>query len=75
MPPSKVKQVAPKQDAECGASNMFVAVRIRPLSQKELEGGHTPCCHVVDGKVVAIRKEATGGAYLRSQLGRYENDC
>lgn len=33
------------------ANNMVVAVRIRPLSPRELANGATKCCKVIKGKV------------------------
>lgn len=35
------------------ANNMVVAVRIRPLSPREVEAGATKCCKVINGKVGA----------------------
>jgi len=49
---------------------MLVAVRIRPLSTKELDNGNVSCCTVLNNQVVAIRKEGLAGRYLRSQQGR-----
>lgn len=50
--------------------NMTVAVRIRPLSQRELDAGHASCCQVVHGNIVAIRKGGNAAMYLKSQQGR-----
>lgn len=50
--------------------NMIVAVRIRPLSQREIDAGHTSCCSVVHGNIVAIRKGGNASMYLKSQQGR-----
>jgi hypothetical protein len=41
--------VAPTAPAP--SNNMVVAVRIRPLSPRELEAGATKCCKVIKGKV------------------------
>jgi hypothetical protein len=46
--------------------SMVVAVRLRPLSPKEIEGGSKSCCTVIDNSIVAIRKEGSGG-YLKSE--------
>lgn len=48
--------------------NMVVAVRIRPLSHKELGAGVRPCCRVFNNRTVIIEKEQAG-KYLRSQKG------
>lgn len=53
------------------AQSMFVAVRIRPLSEKEKSSGQSSCCQVIDGKVVCIQKGAIAGSYLKSQAGAY----
>jgi hypothetical protein len=45
---------------------MMVCVRVRPLSQKELDAGIRNCCQVINGSIVAIRKEGSGG-YLKSE--------
>jgi hypothetical protein len=50
--------------------NMTVAVRIRPLSQREIDAGHSSCCDVVNGSIVAIRKGGNAAMYLKSQQGR-----
>lgn len=52
------------------SQSMIVAVRIRPLSQREQENGHTSCCNVINGNIVTIRKEGNASMYLRSQQGR-----
>lgn len=51
------------------AKSMFVAVRIRPLSEKEKESHHSSCTDVIDGKVVAIKKSGNAAEYLKSQNG------
>lgn len=51
-----------------GNSGIVVAVRIRPLSTKELSSGIRSCCEVIDDSVVAIKKGADGNAYLKSQM-------
>jgi hypothetical protein len=57
-------------DNQKGSKNMLVAVRIRPLSQREMDAGHSPCCNAINGNIVAIRKEGNASMYLRSQQGR-----
>jgi kinesin family protein 18/19 len=49
--------------------SMIVAVRVRPLSQKEIDNGNKSCCNVINGTIVAISKEGEAGGYLKSQLG------
>ena len=51
------------------AKAMFVAVRIRPLSESEKASHQSSCCEVIDGRVVAIRKNGSAGEYLKSQSG------
>jgi hypothetical protein len=48
---------------------MVVAVRIRPMSPKEVQGGAQKCCKVINGKYVVIAKAGIAGRYLRSQQG------
>jgi hypothetical protein len=50
------------------AKNMTVAVRVRPLSSKELKAGCTQCCSLLSEKTVVIAKEQQA-KYLRSQKG------
>jgi kinesin family protein 18/19 len=45
---------------------MAIAVRIRPLSKKEIECHHHSCCHVVNENIVVIKKDSCGG-YLKSE--------
>jgi kinesin family protein 18/19 len=53
---------------------VFVAVRIRPLSQKEVEAGASTPCVVTSGESkVLIHKEGKPGAALRSQR-KQENE-
>lgn len=54
-------------ETENTSSNILVAVRVRPLSDGELEVGHRSCCQTFGGKVVAIRKNGDQGGYLKSQ--------
>eukprot|EP01039_Chlorochromonas_danica_P003878 gene3878-4236_t len=49
------------------SSNILVAVRIRPLSGNEVDGGHRSCCQVFGNKVVAIKKNGDQNGYLKSQ--------
>lgn len=44
-----------------------MAVRIRPLSEKEKINGHEECIEVVDETTTRIRKKASPNAVLRSQ--------
>lgn len=53
-----------------GDNAMVVAVRIRPMSPKEVEGGAQKCCKVINGKYVVIAKAGIAGRYLRSQQGK-----
>jgi hypothetical protein len=53
-------------EAKC----MRVVVRIRPLSSTEVSAGRRICCSVVNERTVVISKEATTGAYLKSQQGQ-----
>jgi len=52
-----------------GDNAMVVAVRIRPLSPKEVQAGAQKCCKVINGKYVVIAKAGIAGRYLRSQQG------
>eukprot|EP01031_Cornospumella_fuschlensis_P022261 gene22261-27223_t len=55
-----------KENGEA-ASNMLVAVRIRPLSNSEVESGQRSCCTSIGDKVIAIKKNGDAGGYLKSQ--------
>lgn len=46
--------------------SMVVAVRIRPLSHKEIESGSKTCCELLPNNVIVIKKGGTGG-YLKSE--------
>jgi len=48
---------------------MLVAVRLRPLSNKEKQKGEKSCCQVIDNKIVAITKAPRVGAVLKSEMG------
>jgi kinesin family protein 18/19 len=48
--------------------NMLVAVRVRPLSMQEKDKDIRSCCNVLNGKIVAIKKEGDPSGYLRSQM-------
>eukprot|EP01038_Epipyxis_sp_PR26KG_P010531 gene10531-14148_t len=52
---------------ETEKNGIFVAVRIRPLSSKEIMSGQTCCCTLIDDSIVAIRSEGTANNYLKSQ--------
>lgn len=54
--------------AAASNKNMVVAVRVRPLSQKETAAGHKQCCNLLSDKIVVISKEQQA-KYLRSQKG------
>lgn len=47
---------------------ILVAVRIRPLSKKELESGIQSCCQAIGNTSVAIKKGGDQGGYLKSQM-------
>ncbi|CAM9281324.1 unnamed protein product, partial [Ectocarpus fasciculatus] len=47
---------------------MIVAVRVRPLSQRETAAGHKQCCNLLSDKIVVISKQQQA-KYLRSQKG------
>ncbi|KDO32722.1 hypothetical protein SPRG_02420 [Saprolegnia parasitica CBS 223.65] len=47
----------------------YVAVRLRPISEKELQEGQRSCCHVANDQTVVIEKEAARVGYLKSQKG------
>ena len=49
---------------------VVVAVRVRPLSAKEKAAEQQSCTTVLNGKIVAIRKEGDPGGYLKSQLAQ-----
>lgn len=49
------------------ASNVVVAVRIRPLSSSEIAAGVKSCCQVLGSNIVTIRKEGDASQYLKSQ--------
>ncbi|GMH95935.1 hypothetical protein TrVE_jg11889 [Triparma verrucosa] len=55
--------------ASLAGNNMLVAVRMRPLSRKEIQGGEKSCCQVVGNKIVAITKAKRPGAVLKSEMG------
>lgn len=57
---------------------MLVAVRIRPLSKKELTAGIQSCCQTLGSQTIAIRKGGDANGYLKSQqsvLSEYAFDC
>ncbi|KAJ0390788.1 hypothetical protein P43SY_011299 [Pythium insidiosum] len=53
------------QDAD--ASGMLVAVRLRPMTDREKREGHRSCCRVVGDQVVVIEKFGAAHHHLRSQ--------
>lgn len=53
------------------SKNMLVAVRIRPLTQREKDNENNICCNVINNNIVTIRKEGNTSMYLKSQQGRY----
>ena len=58
-----------KPTATMAGNNMLVAVRLRPLSNKEKQKGEKSCCQVIDNKIVAITKAPRVGAVLKSEMG------
>ena len=46
---------------------MVVAVRIRPLSKREVDAGCKNTCTVINNNVVAIRRDTRDGGFLKSQ--------
>ncbi len=69
QPFSANNPMQPTQQQQSQPSAITVAVRVRPLSKKEIESGLQPCCAVLQDRVVAIRKCADGMNHLRSQMG------
>ncbi|GMI01896.1 hypothetical protein TrLO_g8118 [Triparma laevis f. longispina] len=55
--------------ASLAGNNMLVAVRMRPLSKKEIQTGEKSCCQVLGSKIVAITKAKRPGAVLKSEMG------
>ena len=58
--------------------NMVVAVRVRPLSSKELESGQKSCITTVNGQTIAIKKFGDPSGYLKSQqtaINEYQFDA
>ena len=56
-------------DDPANATGISVAVRIRPLTKKEIESGLQPCCQSIRGEpVIAITKSGDINGYLKSQL-------
>jgi hypothetical protein len=53
---------------------MVVAVRVRPLSSREVENGHKKCVSVINNSIVAIRKEGNGG-FLKSEQDQLNDYC
>lgn len=66
---NKTKKASTVTDSNESEKSMFVAVRIRPLSDKEKEMKQTSCCEVIDGRVVAIKKAGNAAEYLKTQAG------
>ncbi|CAN0252188.1 unnamed protein product, partial [Discosporangium mesarthrocarpum] len=52
-----------------GSDHILVAVRVRPLSTKEVSEGKRSCCDAINSTTVSITKRAATGTYLRSQQG------
>jgi hypothetical protein len=59
----------PCKTASLAGTNMLVAVRLRPLSEKEKAKGERSVCQVIGDKIVAITKEKAAGAVLKSEMG------
>lgn len=56
--------------SEAENKSIMVAVRIRPLSQKEIDSGLKPCCHRLENSnIVTISQASVAGSYLKSQAG------
>lgn len=54
--------------------NMSVAVRIRPLSSKEISSNISSCCSSIGGGIVCIKKSGDLQANLKSQTADSVND-
>ena len=52
-----------------GRKNMMVAVRVRPLSDRETNSGVHSCCQVLQGGRTVTIEKAQSAKYLRSQKG------
>jgi hypothetical protein len=50
------------------AQSIVVAVRVRPLSSKEIGTGQKNCCNASDDTAVSIKKVGDKDAYLKSQV-------
>jgi kinesin family protein 18/19 len=64
--------------AEIEEKGILVAVRIRPLSKKELSSGNESCCQTLGDKNIAIRKGGNAKVHLKSQqsiLNEYAFDA
>ncbi|EQC32541.1 hypothetical protein SDRG_09864 [Saprolegnia diclina VS20] len=57
------------EDDPTSIPNVIVAVRLRPISEKELQEGQRSCCSVANDQTVVIEKEAARVGYLKSQKG------
>lgn len=51
-----------------GEEGIIVAVRIRPLSKKELSAGIVSCCQTLGESNIAIRKNGDAQNFLKSQM-------
>ena len=61
-----------------GEEGIIVAVRIRPLSKKEINSGIISCCQTLGESNIAIRKNGDANGYLKSQqaiLNEYAFDA
>eukprot|EP01041_Mallomonas_annulata_P004526 gene4526-8986_t len=70
MTPTKVSH---SDEHSSEKNGILVAVRIRPLSQKERNLSHS-CCDVLSNQIVSIRKDGLPGRYLKSEQGRFAAD-
>ena len=73
MKKKKTTSSCSKEDDNGGA--MVVAVRIRPLSTKEINAGQKPCASAINGTTIAIKKEGNAAMYLKSQQGSVNEYC
>jgi hypothetical protein len=71
----KKKKVASSSKEEDSGGAMVVAVRIRPLSSKEIAAGQASCCTAINGNTIAIKKEGNAAMYLKSQQGSVNEYC
>jgi kinesin family protein 18/19 len=64
-------------EKESNASNVLVAVRVRPLNANEISAGVKPCVQRLGETVLAIKRNGDATQYLKSQqlcINEYEYD-